>query len=95
LLGTVGGTQLKPKSFYQSWANAVQQSYYPDLPAFKWQYEWTGSFGFTQDHIFRVMEPAEGLLTATAYNGRGITTGTLMGKCFADYIMTGNRDSIP
>lgn len=95
LLGTVGGTQLKPKRFYQSWANMVQKSYYPDLPVFNWQYEWSGSFGFTQDHIFRVMEPDEGLLTATAFNGRGITTGTLMGKCFADYIMTGNRDSIP
>ena len=95
LLGTVGGTQMKPKSFYQSWANSVQKSYYPDLPAFDWQYEWCGSFGFTQDHIFRVMEPDEGLLTATAYNGRGITTGTLMGKRFADYIVTGKRDSIP
>lgn len=95
LLGTVGGMQMKPKSFYQAWANAVQKSYYPDLPAFNWQYEWCGSFGFTQDHIFRVMEPDEGLLTATAYNGRGITTGTLMGKCFAEYILTGNRDSIP
>ena len=95
LLGTVGGRQLKPKSFYQSWANAVQKSYYPDLPAFNWQYEWCGNFGFTQDHIFRVLEPDEGLLTATAYNGRGITTGTLMGKCFADYILTGDRASIP
>ena len=95
LLGTVGGTQLKPKSFYQSWANAVQKSYYPDLPAFNWQYEWFGNFGFTQDHIFRVLEPAEGILTATAYNGRGITTGTMMGKCFADYILTGDRASIP
>ena len=95
LLGTVGGRQCKPKSFYQSWANTIQKSYYPDLPAFNWQYEWFGSFGFTQDHIFRVMEPDEGLLTATAYNGRGITTGTLMGKCFADYILTDNRDSIP
>ena len=95
LLGTVGGTQMKPTSFYQAWANAVQKSYYPDLPAFNWQYEWCGSFGFTQDHIFRVMEPDEGLLTATAYNGRGITTGTLMGKCFAEYILTGNRESIP
>ena len=95
LLGTVGGMQLKPKSFYQSWANTIQKSYYPDLPAFNWQYEWGGSFGFTQDHIFRVLEPAEGIMTATAYNGRGITTGTLMGKCFADYILTGNSDSIP
>ncbi len=95
LLGTVGGSACKPKAFYQSWANYVQKSYYPDLPKFNWQYEWYGNFGFTPDHIFRVLEPDEGILTATAYNGRGITTGTLMGKCFADYILTGNRDSIP
>lgn len=95
LLGTVGGRACKPKSFYQSWADCVQKSYYPDLPKFNWQYEWYGQFGFTQDHIFRVLEPDEGILTATAYNGRGITTGTLMGKCFADYILTGDRSSIP
>ena len=95
LLGTVGGSECKPASFYQSWANLIQKHYYPDLPKFNWQYEWFGQFGFTQDHIFRVLEPDEGLLTATAYNGRGITTGTMMGKCFADYILTGNKDSIP
>lgn len=95
LLGTVGARAYKPEAFYKSWANLVQKSYYPDLPAFNWQYEWSGNFGFTQDHIFRVLEPDEGIVTATAYNGRGITTGTMMGKCFADYILTGNRDSIP
>ena len=95
LLGTVGGSAGKPKQFYQSWARYVQKSYYPYLPKFSWQYEWYGNFGFTQDHIFRVLEPDEGILTATAYNGRGITTGTMMGKCFADYIVTGDRSSIP
>ena len=94
--GTVGGTQLKPKSFYQSWANAVQKSYYPDLPAFKWGVM-SGLVVLALRKIifFERWQRDEGLLTATAYNGRGITTGTLMGKCFADYIMTGNRDSIP
>lgn len=95
LLGTVGGKAFKPKAFYQSWANYVQKSYYPYLPKFNWQYEWYGNFGFTPDHIFRVLEPEEGIITATAYNGRGITTGTMMGKCFADYIVTGDRSSIP
>ncbi len=94
-LGTVGGSAGKPKQFYQSWARYVQKSYYPYLPKFNWQYEWYGNFSFTQDHIFRVLEPDEGILTATAYNGRGITTGTMMGKCFADYIVTGDRASIP
>ena len=95
LLGTVGGKAMKSKSFYQNWANLVQKSYFPDLPKFNWQYEWYGHFGFTQDHIMRVFEPEEGILAATAYNGRGITTGTLLGKCFADYIISGDRSVLP
>ena len=95
LLGTVGGKKMKPKSFYQSWANLIQKHYYPNLPKFEWQYEWVGKFGFTQDHIFRVFEIDDSLLAATAYNGRGITTGTMLGKCFAEYILTGDRKTIP
>ncbi|PNK61450.1 NAD(P)/FAD-dependent oxidoreductase [Psychrobacter sp. FDAARGOS_221] len=95
LLGTVGGKKMKPNSFYQSWANVIQKHYYPDLPKFEWQYEWVGQFGFTQDHVFRVFEIDDSILAACAYNGRGITTGTMMGKCFADYIVSGDRNSIP
>lgn len=95
LLGTVGGKAYKSKSFYQTWANLVQKTYFPDLPKFEWQYEWYGHFGFTQDHIMRVFEPNEGILAATAYNGRGITTGTLIGKCFADYLVSGDRQALP
>ena len=95
LLGTVGGKAMKSKTFYQNWANVVQKSYFPDLPKFKWQYEWYGHFGFTQDHIMRIFEPEDGILAATAYNGRGITTGTMIGKCFADYIISGDRDVLP
>lgn len=95
LLGTVGGKKMKPRAFYQSWANVIQKHYYPDLPKFEWQYEWVGQFGFTQDHVFRVFEIDDSILAACAYNGRGITTGTMMGKCFADYILSGDRNTIP
>lgn len=95
LLGTVGAKTLKPPAFYQAWANLIQKTYFPDLPKFEWRYEWFGHFGFTQDHIFRVFEPDKGILAATAYNGRGITTGTLMGKCFAEYLLSGDRKVIP
>ena len=43
----------------------------------------------------RIFEPEDGILAATAYNGRGITTGTMIGKCFADYIISGDRDVLP
>lgn len=95
LLGTVGGKAMKSKAFYQNWANIVQKSYFPDLPKFDWQYEWYGHFGFTQDHIMRIFEPEDGILAATAFNGRGITTGTMIGKCFADYIISGDKAVLP
>lgn len=94
LLGTVGAYQGKT-GLYQSWANLMQKKYFPELGKVNWQYQWTGRFGFTQDHIMRVFEPAPGIVAATAYNGRGITTGTMIGKAFADYLHNDDRNSLP
>src|SRR5699024_5122561 len=77
LLGTVGSSAGKPANFFIKWANCIQKHYFPELGNFEWQYQWCGKFGFTTDHIMRVFEPAPGIIAATAYNGRGITTGTL------------------
>lgn len=95
LLGTVGSLSGKPYSFFLKWANLVQKHYFPDLPKFSWQYQWCGKFGFTPDHIMRVFEPAPGIVAATGFNGRGITTGTLFGKAFADYLKTDDRNTLP
>lgn len=95
LLGTVGKLSGKPKSFFLNWAKHVQKHYFPDLPEFSWQYEWDGKFGFTPDHIMRIFEPAPGIVAASGFNGRGITTGTLFGKAFADYLQTGDQEVLP
>lgn len=95
LLGTVGSSAGKPANFFIKWANCIQKHYFPELGNFEWQYQWCGKFGFTTDHIMRVFEPAPGIIAATAYNGRGITTGTLFGKAFAEYLQTDNRDALP
>ena len=95
LLGTVGGQRFKTPRFYEHWANHIVHHYFPNLPKFDWQCQWFGRFGFTPDHIMRVFAPDEGLIAATAYNGRGITTGTLMGKCFAQFIDSDNPDVLP
>lgn len=95
ILGTVGGREFKPADFYKQWADWVVSHYFPELPDFDWQCQWFGYFGFTTDHIMRVFSPADGILAATAYNGRGITTGTMTGKAFADFIKTDNPDVLP
>lgn len=94
LLGTVGAYQGKA-GLYQTWANLMQKKYFPELGQLNWQFQWTGKFGFTQDHIMRIFEPAPGIVAATAYNGRGITTGTMMGKAFADYLHNDDREQLP
>lgn len=94
LFGTVGSYQGKA-GLYQSWADLMQKKYFPDLAKVNWQFQWTGKFGFTTDHIMRVFEPAPGIVAATAYNGRGITTGTMMGKAFAQYLHDDNREHLP
>ena len=94
LLGTVGLSDNK-EALYLLWANTMLHKYFPDLGKVNWQYRWCGRFGFTDDHIMRIFEPAPGIVAATAYNGRGITTGTLIGKAFADYLQTDNRDALP
>ena len=94
LLGTVGGYEGK-QGIYLSWANLMANKYFPELGELKWQYQWSGQFGFTQDHIMRIFEPQPGIVAATAFNGRGITTGTLLGKAFAQYLQDDNRDHLP
>lgn len=95
LLGTVGSHRGKPAGFMPAWANRVASYYFPQLGKVDWQYQWSGQFGFTDDHLMRVFEPAEGIIAATAFNGRGITTGTLFGKAFADYLVSDNADDLP
>ncbi len=96
LLGSLGYSQNKPSWYLTQWADRIQQYYYPQLGRnLNWEYVWCGRIGFTDNHTPKLFSPAEGLLAAIGYNGRGITTGTLMGKLFADYLIDGDASKIP
>src|SRR3546814_15747940 len=75
----------------RAWADRIQQHYFPELGRVEWQSTWTGCIAFTPDHLMRLFEPAPGLLAVTGYNGRGVTTGTVVGKAFADYLRSEAR----
>ncbi|MBP3863928.1 MAG: FAD-binding oxidoreductase, partial [Pseudomonas sp.] len=47
------------------------------------------------DHLMRLFEPAPGLVAVTGYNGRGVTTGSVVGKAFADYLCSGDAKALP
>lgn len=95
VLGSLGQGETKPVAFLRSWANRIQSYYFPQLGEVEWEYTWTGQIGFTPDHTLRLFEPAPGILAVAGYNGRGITTGTVVGKGFAEYIATGDDSGLP
>ncbi|WP_435606398.1 L-pipecolate oxidase [Pseudomonas knackmussii] len=95
LLGSLGKGTGKPAWFLKSWADRIQQHYFPRLGKVDWEFTWTGCIDFTPDHLMRLFEPAPGLLAMSGYNGRGVTTGTVVGKAFADFLLRGDSNALP
>lgn len=95
LLGSLGKGEGKPLSYLSRWADTIQNHYFPALGKVRWEYTWTGKIAFTPDHTLRLFEPAPGILAATGYNGRGVTTGTVVGEGFAHYIASGDDSLLP
>ncbi|UYG05690.1 FAD-binding oxidoreductase [Halomonas sp. LR3S48] len=95
ILGSLGKGDGKPAAFLRCWANRIQRHYFPQLSNVEWECSWSGRIGFTPDHTLRLFELAPGVLGVSGYNGRGITTGTVVGKGFAQYLITGDDDALP
>ncbi|WP_017349875.1 L-pipecolate oxidase [Pantoea sp. A4] len=95
LFGTMGSASRKPLAWIRGWVNSQLRFYFPFLRNVKWECNWTGTIGFTPTHTFRIFEPLPGMLAVSGYNGRGVTTGTAVGKGFAHYLATGSEDCLP
>lgn len=95
LLGSLGRVDNKPAWFVRRWADRIQTHYYPELGKVDWEMHWTGCIDFTPDHLMRLFEPAPGLVAVTGYNGRGNTTGTVVGRAFAEFLLKDQPDGLP
>lgn len=95
ILGSLGRGDGRPMSYLRCWANRIQRHYFPQLGRVDWECTWTGRIAFTPDHTLRLFEVAPGVLGVSGYNGRGVTTGTVVGKGFARYLTTGDDASLP
>lgn len=95
VLGSLGRGDGRPQAYVRCWADRIQRHYFPQLGRVDWECTWTGRIAFTPDHTLRLFEPAPGILAATGYNGRGITTGTVVGKGFARYLTHADDALLP
>jgi glycine/D-amino acid oxidase-like deaminating enzyme len=90
-----GRLQGGQRALRQGFALRKRDHLFPQLRGTPWEYFWTGRIGVTASKILRVQLLAPGLFAPAGYNGRGIGTGTVMGKHLAETIASGNRGDFP
>lgn len=90
-----GHLQKGQRALRLAWATRKRNRLFPQLKGIPWEYRWTGRIGVTTNNILRVQLLAPGLFAPAGYNGRGIGTGTVIGKHLAETMATGNRADFP
>lgn len=66
---------------------------FPHMGVPKFDFVWSGRIGMTADHMPRFHQPAPGLWTWAACNGRGIALSMSLGRVFAEAMMgTDDKD---
>ena len=79
----------------QRWALKRINRIFPELGGVDLEIAWHGKIAMTSDHLPRICQLARGLWTAIGYNGRGITTGTVLGKALADVLTGADAAELP
>jgi glycine/D-amino acid oxidase-like deaminating enzyme len=67
---------------------------FPQLGRPEWEFRWAGKVALTADHMPRVHELAPGLRSCGGYNGRGVAMASAMGRELAEWVRTGNAETM-
>ena len=86
ILGSLGYPRIGDLANRRGWPNRVLRWLFPQLEGIEWEHHWSGTIGFTPDHIPRLHAPAPGLCAVLGYNGRGIAPGTFFGRTLARWV---------
>ncbi|TCU96059.1 NAD(P)/FAD-dependent oxidoreductase [Paracandidimonas soli] len=65
------------------------------LGKLEWEYQWSGYFAVTTDHLPHVHEPAPGMHISLGCNGRGIAISTALGIELAQRVLGAQSLSVP
>ena len=79
----------------ERWADRTARRLFPGLGKLEWECAWHGRIALTRDHLPRLLAPAPGLWAVMGYNGRGIGTGTVLGRWLADAALGGEPPPLP
>lgn len=81
----------------EDWAHIerVTKKMFPALADLPIEHRWCGRVAVTRDFLPHIHEPQPGLLIDIGCMGRGVGLQSSIGKAIAQYISTGNRESLP
>ena len=81
----------------EDWAHIerVTKKMFPALSDFPIEHRWCGRVAVTRDFLPHIHEPKPGLLIDIGCMGRGVGLQSTIGKAIAQYIATGNRETLP
>ncbi len=95
VMSSAGRLRGLQRGIRENWMTRTRDWLYPQTRGLDWHYRWSGQIGVTSSKILRVQLLAPGVFAPAGYNGRGIGTGSVIGKHLADTIVSGNRDDFP
>jgi len=73
----------------------VVQDMFPQLGRPEFEHAWSGTVALTPDFLPHIHEPAQGVLAALGYNGRGVAMASVAGKALADRVRGGRAEDLP
>ncbi|WP_193370803.1 NAD(P)/FAD-dependent oxidoreductase [Pelagibius marinus] len=84
VVGSVGALRGTGIAVHRAWAKRSLRRLFPELGHVRFEAEWYGAIGMTDDNLPRFHRLDDNVFTICGYNGRGIAPGTVFGRCLAD-----------
>ncbi len=96
VFGSVGALKGAGVAIHRGWALRALHKIFPQVGNVKFEAEWYGQIGMTDDNLPRFHKFADNVIGISGYNGRGIAPGTVMGRTLAELIAGEKReDDLP
>ena len=83
VFGSCGALRGTGAAVHRSWAKRALKKLFPQIGDVRFEAEWYGLIGMTDDHLPRFHRLAENVIGFSGYNGRGIAPGTTFGRLLA------------
>ncbi|GGE16184.1 oxidoreductase [Aureimonas endophytica] len=83
VFGSVGALRGSGRPIHRNWGRRALARLFPQLAGIRFEMEWYGKIGMTENSLPRFHQPARNVYGFSGYNGRGIAPGTVFGQTLA------------